>query len=279
MGFLMVAIGIATYVGIRRLDYRELRIFKQGTLLPIFSLPVVNHSIFRVFSDMAFIGLAYIGAFLIRYEDVPFQSIKLKIFQTFPLILAIKVATFYLLGLYRRAWRYTSIADFICIAQAIFFSSFFSFIISRFVFTLPINFTIFIIDFLLLSVLVGGSRISFRVLDYFQRVDQKVGEKTPIYGAGTGGSFALNEFLNNPSLHLIPIGFLDDAPDKVGKLVHGYPVLGTLKGLPAILENHHPSQIIISSAKIPPEKAQALKSICEERGIRAKRFRIEFQDI
>ena len=135
--------------------------------------------------------------------------------------------------------------------QVILLSSVLSYILSNLILPVSISFRIFVIDCFLLSLLAGGSRLSFRVLDYFQLEEKKTGEKAIICGAGKGGTFVLREFLSNASLHLLPIGFIDDDQKMAGKIINGYPILGTIDNLPALLETHHPSQIIVSSLKIP----------------------------
>jgi len=41
-----------------------------------------------------------------------------------------------------------------------------------------------------------------------------------------------------------------------GKIINRYPILGAIENLPTLLETHHPSQIIVSSLKIPLAKIQ-----------------------
>ena len=279
IGFLLLAIVIAIYGGIKKLGYNELEVVKGSAFLPVFSLPMVNHRIFHVFFDVMFITLAYAGALIFKYEGAPYEILKSFAFKTFPLILLIKVAVFYFAGVYRRSWRYTNVADGIMLFQVILLSSVLSYILSNLILPVSISFRIFVIDCFLLTLLAGGSRLSFRVLDYFQREEKKTGERTIIYGAGRGGTFALREFLSNASLHLLPIGFIDDDQKMAGKIINGYPILGTIENLPALLETHHPSQIIVSSLKISSAKIRALKLFCEKNGVQLKRFTVGVEEI
>jgi hypothetical protein len=64
-----------------------------------------------------------------------------------------------------------------------------------------------------------------------------------------------------------------------GKIINGYPILGTIENLPALLETHHPSQIIVSSLKIPSATIQALKLFCENNDIQLKRFTVGVEEI
>ena len=68
--------------------------------------------------------------------------------------------------------------------QVILLSSVLSYVLSNLILPVSISFRIFVLDFFLLSLLAGGSRLSYRVLNYFQLEEKKTGERTIIYGAG-----------------------------------------------------------------------------------------------
>jgi UDP-GlcNAc:undecaprenyl-phosphate GlcNAc-1-phosphate transferase len=279
VGFLMLAIAIATYGGIKKLGYREFEAANGENLLPVFSLPLVNRRIFHVFFDFIVIALAYAGALIFRYEGAPYEFIKNVAFSTFPLILLVKAIIFYCGGVYRRSWRYTNVADGILLFKVIVLSSLFSYIAANIIFPEPISFRIFVIDCFLLMLLAGGSRISFRVLDYFQRQGKKTGERAIIYGADKGGVFAPREFLSNTALQILPVGFIDDDRKTVGKMINGYPILGTIENLVELIEIHRPSQVIISPLKVPSAAIQDLKQVCENHSIQVKRFAVGLEEI
>jgi len=279
IGLLLLSFGLATFFGLRKLGYKELEILKSGRLLPIFSLPLVNRSLFHVFFDMFIIGLAYGGAFILRFETFDLGPHKEMILETFPLLLAVKIILFFLYGVYRRSYLMTNVDDFLRIFQAVFVSSWVALLFNFFIFDYSISFSIYVIDFLLLLLLLAGSRSSLRVLSYLHRSGSKSGQKTIIYGAGLGGTFALREFRNNPDLKINPIGFIDDRPALKGKLVHGLPVFGSLEELSRIIGNPGPSQIVISFKKISPKKLNTLKTFCQEKGIILRRFHIGIEDL
>ena len=83
---------------------------------------------------------------------------------------------------------------------------------------------------------------------------------------------ALNEFLNNPTLALKPLGFIDDDLRNQGKQVNGYPFLGTIDSLENILEKNSISEVILSIGNIAQEKLERLSQICHSRQISLRRF-------
>ena len=90
---------------------------------------------------------------------------------------------------------------------------------------------------------------------------------------------ALNEFLNNPTLALKPVGFIDDDLRNQGKQVNGVPVLGTLDSLENILEKNSISEVILSIGNIAQEKLERLSQICHSSQISLRRFQTRLEDI
>ena len=90
---------------------------------------------------------------------------------------------------------------------------------------------------------------------------------------------ALNEFLNNPTLALKPVGFIDDDLRNQGKQVNGYPVLGTLDSLENVLEKNSISEVILSIGNIAQEKLERLSQICSFHQISLRRFQTRLEEI
>jgi len=277
---LLTAIGIAAYIGIKRLGYGEIQILNNGVLLPLFDFPVVNRRSLRVFVDMAIISLSYYVAFLLRFEG-HFEPVKDYYLSTLPLVLATKVIIFYLVGLYRGAWRYTNIDDLMRMVKAIIFGC----VASALLLWLTPGFGLqsraaLIIDFNLLLFFVIGARSSFRILEHLNTTKNHLqGKNVLIYGVGRGGGNALNEFLANPGLGLRPVGFIDDDLWNQKKVVNGYPVLGTIDSLETILEKNSISEVILSFDPISQEKLDRLSHICLSHQIPLRRFQTRLEDL
>ena len=88
-----------------------------------------------------------------------------------------------------------------------------------------------------------------------------------IMGAGDAGEIALREIRNNPTIHYVPIGFIDDDQGKSGREIHGIPVMGTRMDLPNIVQTHQVEEILIA---IPSANKGILAEIlqdCRDTGI------------
>jgi UDP-GlcNAc:undecaprenyl-phosphate GlcNAc-1-phosphate transferase len=104
------------------------------------------------------------------------------------------------------------------------------------------------------------------------------GRTAIIYGAGRGGEILLREILNNESLQLKPVGFIDDDPVKIGKKFQGYPVLGSSSEIDAIL-NKYPAEVLLVS--FSPNGAQfpsRIEYACRAHNLALMQFKIKIED-
>jgi UDP-GlcNAc:undecaprenyl-phosphate GlcNAc-1-phosphate transferase len=278
---LLATVGMAAYFGVKKLGYTEVQVLSNGTLLPLFNVPVVNRRILRVFVDMAVIGISYYLAFFLRYEGRLPSYVKDYYLFTLPLVLSMKIAFFCLAGLYDGAWRYTSIGDLLKTIKAVVSGCVLSAVPLCMVPGFGIrSWAALLIDFDVLLILVIGIRCSFRILEHLHvSKSNGRGKAVLICGAGKGGVTAAKEFLNNPGLGMRPFGYLDDDPRILGKRVNGYPVLGTLDSLNGILEKQSISEVVLSTRNIPKEKLDRISKICVSHQIPLRHFQIRLEDI
>jgi len=276
----LTAIGIASYIGVKKLGYSEIQFLRNGTLLPLFDAPVVNVRILRLFVDMAFIAFSYYVAFLLRFEGRIEPGIKEYYLVTIPLVLTIKMGIFYLSGLYNGAWRYTSVSDVIKMLKAVVVGCSASALV---LWAIPgygvMSLSAIVIDFNILFFMVTGARTSFRVLEHFHISNNHHGRKVLIFGVDKSGIQALNEFVNNPRLGLSPVGFIDEDERNKGKQVSGYPILGTLDSIEDILKSHAISDVIVANGNVSGERLERLSQICNAHHISLRRFQTHLEEI
>ena len=145
-----------------------------------------------------------------------------------PWLVAIRGLVFVPFRLYEGLWRYTSIYDLRSIvgrrwrrARA---SSTCSCRLRSVRRLYPRS--IFLIDSLLLDLLLGGARGSRRRV-YARAAGADSGQRVLIFGAGDAGELIVRDMKTNRDYGYQPVGFVDDDPAKVGRRIHGVPVLGT----------------------------------------------------
>ncbi|MDY6831427.1 MAG: nucleoside-diphosphate sugar epimerase/dehydratase [Thermodesulfobacteriota bacterium] len=235
--------------------------------------------------DALFFCCAFYLAYLLRFDFriprfylVPFQ-------QVLPFVILLKLAGFYWFDLYRGMWRYTSLSDLSNIVKAVLSTDIVVVGILLFINRFQgFPRSVFLIDALLTILFVSGFRILIRI--YFEHAaGDKMGQvvkktfsqvfsktdsrarRVIILGAGDCGEKIYREIAHNPSLGFRVVGFLDDNPVKVGKKIHGLPVLGTIAGVSKFVARLSIEELIIAIPTATPEQMRTIVALCEKSGI------------
>ncbi len=240
-----------------------------------------KHFYWMVLIDAALVVAAYILAYLLRFEgSIPQYQIS-NLQKTLPLLIPIKLIVFYFFQLYRGMWRYTSILDIKNVILASTASSIILLISTIYAYQfLGFSRSIFIIDWGLTIFFIGGIRIAIRLaltnhvstlwtISPYRKSRDSSDRRLLIIGAGGAGEKVLREILDNPGVHLNPVGFLDDAKEKLGKSIHGVPVVGTVDEIEEIPLEYEEILIAVPSAR--GEQMRRIISACEKTG---KKFRM-----
>ncbi|HQI73954.1 MAG TPA: nucleoside-diphosphate sugar epimerase/dehydratase [Smithella sp.] len=222
--------------------------------------------------DIASFIIALCLSYWLRFE-FSFTNIDVvHPFRLLPWIIPLKFVIFYVLGLYKGMWRYTSLKDFWLLVQACFLSTgmvvMIILVVDRFE---GYSRAVFIMDGFLTLFFTGGSRLAIRsfyalranqmTTDYFSP-DAPV-KKILIIGAGDAGEKMLREIRDNYRLNYDVVGFVDDDPAKQGMTIHGVKVLGTVARLPKILQRESVEQILITVPSATGEQVRHIVEACQ----------------
>ncbi len=236
-------------------------------------------------ADILLVALSWYSAHELRFNfEIPESQYRLMIW-ILPFILLIKILVFYLFDLYRGMWRYTSISDLVNIIKAASVSSLL--VVCLILFTHGFegfSRATFIIDWFLTIFFIGGYRLGIRLffwvgLGYgLSRLagtsflglgtkSRKGAKNLLIIGAGDSGEKILREILENAGLRYQVVGFIDDDEVKVGKQIHGVPVLGTSEDLKPIAERARAEELLIAIPSATSGEMRRLLSRCAESGL------------
>ena len=282
--FFMACLFFAVFVGGVKV-YEPVSDEREGggrALLPTLADFTYKRRIFEVLCDLAVIVLAYYAAFLLRFDGEP-QLIRpyYKLFlDSLPLLVVLQLGAFLMLGLYDGLWRYTSMSDLSRQLRAVAGAWIAATLALVFVFRLEnVSRSVLIMDGLILTFGVSGTRISFRLLRTWAARFQSPpeGKRVLIYGAGDGGELLLRELIQNRELGLKPIGFVDDDPQKEGRVIHGIRVLGPLSRLGELVDREKVDEVVVSTTKLGLERSEMLDVLCRETGLRYRRMRIALE--
>ncbi|MBI4491665.1 MAG: hypothetical protein HY690_02600 [Chloroflexi bacterium] len=232
----------------------------------------------QVLLDALLVGAAYLGAFLLKYglaftsQDVAAPGLPIpwpRLFaESLPHVLLLQVVALLVCQAYRGMWRYVGVRDLLVVLQATTLGALVSVVLVPLLLRHEVfPRSLFVIDWLLLSVLLVGSRASFIILaDLFRRVRRSLAPRVLIVGAGDAGEMVLRFMLRTGRQTYYAVGFLDDDPAKGRRAIHGVEVLGPVEQLPAIIAQEQPGLVIVA---LPPHSAasERVLSYCAAQGI------------
>jgi FlaA1/EpsC-like NDP-sugar epimerase len=224
-----------------------------------FSNILQNKKFVFLISDLLLISFSYYFAFLVRFDmNIPLNYLSTMIY-TLPLIVLVRFALFKYNRLYNMSYYFASIHDLFSIIKAITMSSIFIllilYLINRFE---GYPRSVFFIDWLLLIILIGGSRFAIRITKELQHFKDRSGKRVLIVGGGESGESIIRETLRNKTVNFNPIGIIDDKPSKKGCKIHGITVMGNTTELPVLIKKFRIEEIIIA---IPSADGAAMRRI------------------
>lgn len=91
-----------------------------------------------------------------------------------------------------------------------------------------------------------------------------------IIGAGVAGGVVAEVLAKSKNREFEPVGFVDDDPEKQKQTLHGLPVLGTREDIPAIVNRHDITEIIIAIPSAPGQVVSQIVEICHKSKARLK---------
>jgi UDP-GlcNAc:undecaprenyl-phosphate/decaprenyl-phosphate GlcNAc-1-phosphate transferase len=236
--------------------------------------------IFEVLLDVVLITLAYWSAYAVKFGPFSDSPAWRLFVRTLPVLVFVRLAAFLGTGVYRGIWRYTSLDDLLVFVKAVAAGSVASVLIILFRFRFQeFSRTVFIIDGLMMLILLAGSRMAFRFFRQVLPATAREGRRVLIYGAGDGGELLLRELLNNRELQYAPVGFIDDDPQKQGKVIHGLRVFGGNGSLGKIAGEQRVEAVLLSSRQISDERITEILRECEARDVELKRMSIRIESV
>jgi FlaA1/EpsC-like NDP-sugar epimerase len=232
-----------------------------------------------VASDAVLFVVAHSMAYLIRFEFDPGATEIENLLIVLPWIVLLKIFVFFVFGLYRGMWRYTSTRDFWYLFQACFVSTLLAMAVVILFLYRDQGFSraVFLLDGGATFLLAGGLRMAIRMHYKVSNKHSMAGQmnspqsghpkRVLIIGAGGAGEKILREIFDNYQIHYDVIGFIDDDPQKQERSIHGVKVLGTVKKLPLVVENKKIEEILIAIPSTDGEHMRQIVDICKSCGV------------
>ena len=238
--------------------------------------------------DIILLSTSFYLAHLIRFDFIKTQWFDISFLYLLPYTLICKIVCFYFFDLYKGMWRYTSLNDLVDIIKA---STISTFIIISLVLYLTrfnhISRSVFVIDWCLTLMFISGLRLSVRLC--FEEFTEKItlldvknallkrfgknavsGKGALIIGAGDYGQKVCREFNENPAVKSRVLGFLDDDRSKIGRKIHGVPVLNDIERLKQTVKSTGAEDVIIAIPTLSADRMRQIVELCKKADVNFK---------
>jgi len=222
-------------------------------------------------SDAILFVLAFYLSFYIRFEGA-IPDIHLRQFSIYlPFFVGLKIAAFYLFQIHRFTWSYVGLYELLKIFKVL---TVCSLVLSSLILFLAYEESfrgfprsIFLIDYALSLILIGGFKISKRVYLYGKKYPLVEQKRTLIIGAGNAGEQIVRDMRRTKDSPYLPVAFVDDDPAKKKVMIHGIKVVGNRKDIPQIVRNLDVALAVIAMPSVPSEEIRTIVSFLHKAGI------------
>ncbi|TDM29918.1 polysaccharide biosynthesis protein [Macrococcoides caseolyticum] len=220
---------------------------------------------FLIFLDSIIVSLSVFFCYSIIFPF--FEGDQLNDLLVYSVLLLLSHHLFaYIFNLYHRAWEYASINELLAIVKGVTAS-----IILTSILSLIINGQVFIrlifITWMMHLILIGGSRISWRVLR--RHILDKDIELIPtlVVGAGRGGNLLIHQMLSTPTMGMKPVVAVDDDVNKKNiELTDGIKVRGTTSDIHSLVTKYDIKRIVIAIPSLDKQKLNDIHKAATDTG-------------
>ena len=226
----------------------------------------VNVRSFLAFThDVIASAAAWLLAYALRFNfEIPPEFLH-EALNMLMLVVPLQALIFYFYGLYQGIWRYASLPDlrriFFGIAAAVLITP-----LVPYVFRLDVILprSVLILDPILLFLMMGGSRMLYRVWKEHRVYGTRKLHAEPVLVLGAGdAAVSLVKDLNRSKEWRV-VGMLDDHPRKLGREIQGVKVLGPLSDAALWAERLGIQKAIIAMPSVSHIVRKRVADICND---------------
>jgi len=177
--------------------------------------------------------IASYARFVYQGHFDPMGATSDTVFRVIPLVFAIQAIVGYVVGIYRRKWRYGSFDEIAGLITTTTISTGLLLFLRFFDRSLnPYPRSVIVFGGFAGLFFMAANRYVWRLVrEQVRRPNEQTAIKILVYGAGEGGIQMVNTLLRNPSSPYLPVGFLDDNPTTHRLSISGVPVIGGRESL------------------------------------------------
>ncbi len=238
------------------------------------------HRIVLLAIDALLVAVAFGVAYQLRFDFHVLPEYKPQFLNLVGFVVALRLVLFGLFHLYKGILRYASIYE----LRAIIFSVtvgtvivvLFNLLVEHLarLGPLPLNpsgthvlripWSVVIMEWGLAIILIGGERLSRRML-------LTAGQRLPsdalrvlVIGAGDEGEAVVRDMLHNPQRGYRPVVLIDDDRRKIGRRIHNLQVVGDISCLRDAIDRYRIDTVLIALPDASPKKIQEIVVECKK---------------
>lgn len=221
-------------------------------------------NIILLFTDTILINMALYASLLLRFDGhIPHKYLHSYI-HLMPLFTLVILCSLIGFKLYNRVWEYASVGEAGALLRAT-TAGILTIVAVIYQFSLPLlPRSIYIMGWFLITVLLGVSRISWRLVrDFLIKQKCQAARRVLIVGAGDAGAMLVREIRNNFHLNSEVIGFIDDDKQKQRLILQNLPILGGREKIPEVVSRYEIDEIIIAMPSVSSQNIKEIINICK----------------
>lgn len=233
-------------------------------------LKIKNMKLLTVFGhDAAAVLLAWALAYWLRFNFAIPEPFVRSMWNELLWIAPMQILIFWRFGLYRGVWRFASLPDLRRIIAAVGVAALCVPVVIYMAQVSPsVPRSVLVLDPLLLVMIMGGSRFTYRSWKEHHLYRFVDSERKPVLvlGAGDAAAGLVKELTRSQEWRVE--GLLDDDPAMVGRLIQGVKVIGAVEELPQWVERLEVQVAIVAMPSASHQARRRMVEICGQAGVK-----------
>jgi FlaA1/EpsC-like NDP-sugar epimerase len=246
-------------------------------------LPRLNRPLLAFLHDIVMAASSFALSLYLRLGDMLYIYSPTLLVEGTVLFTVVSTGVFWFMGLYRGVWRYASLNDLAAIARSTTLAVLL-FLLAMFLWTrlesLPRS--LLVINWFILMAMLGGPRFLYRMIKdrrFEWRLEDEGRVRIPVLlvGSEDGAELFIRALTHQDASNYSIAGIVSERPHRVGQLIHGVEVLGTLDAIPDVVarlneRGDRPQRLILTKEDIDGTRVRALLETAEDLGMTLARL-------
>jgi UDP-GlcNAc:undecaprenyl-phosphate GlcNAc-1-phosphate transferase len=251
---------------------------RVGAIMRALAGGIYWKSVGGVVADLLVIVAGFIVAVHLRYGGAPPAGQMDLLTGALPGLVVLKTTVFYAFGLYHGVWRHAGTPEVVRLLKASALASGLTFVALLAGYGVErVSLSVIILDWMIVTALVGGTRFGFRALRQYFAAQRSEGRRVLVYGSGDASLLVVRHLRRR--LDRTVAGLLDDDPARHALRVQGVSVLGGQEVLPRLADEYNIDEVIVPVQNTTQRERAALARLCDAAGLACRHFAFRLEPV